>query len=232
MQTYQRALEIADSLQKSDPSVRDTAFNLALLNYRIGSLASDTHESNYARKHLEQAYGLARKIAGRDHSNADVESLLGVSLNSLARLDLDQGNWRMAETYLTEARRHLRTANYRPGLSANLIALASVHRSLNMPDRALAVAKEWAALVHGKPEGLVEVARFLASMIPVAEASERDSLATVAVRTLEEARASGWTDATEACHDARLDPLRHREDFQRLVASLLDVSFPADPFAR
>ena len=55
-------------------------------------------------------------------------------------------------------------------------------------------------------------------------------LAAEAVQTLKQAVDAGWTDAQRTNRDNDLASLRHREDFRRLVATLFDSSFPADPF--
>jgi hypothetical protein len=41
--------------------------------------------------------------------------------------------------------------------------------------------------------------------------------------------AAGWNDVARMRHDPHLDPLRNRPDFQALI---LDLAFPADPFAQ
>jgi hypothetical protein len=50
-----------------------------------------------------------------------------------------------------------------------------------------------------------------------------------AMRWLRDAVASGFRDQAHMRTDTDLDPLRRRPDFQRLM---LDLAFPADPFAR
>jgi hypothetical protein len=49
-----------------------------------------------------------------------------------------------------------------------------------------------------------------------------------AMAALHRAVDAGWTDVAHMKHDTDLDPLRSRPDFQGL---LLDLAFPADPFA-
>ena len=51
------------------------------------------------------------------------------------------------------------------------------------------------------------------------------------MRTLKQAIAAGWNDAKLTGRDPDLDPIRGREDFRRLLDELLDLAFPADPFA-
>jgi hypothetical protein len=53
----------------------------------------------------------------------------------------------------------------------------------------------------------------------------------LAVDVLRGAIAAGWRDAAHTSHDPDLIPLHDRNDFRRLLAELLEVSFPADPFA-
>ncbi len=82
------------------------------------------------------------------------------------------------------------------------------------------------------PNDFYDVTCALALIIPVMPAEERQVLAAEAVQTLKQAVDAGWTDAQRTNRDNDLASLRHREDFRRLVATLFDSSFPADPFAR
>jgi hypothetical protein len=54
-------------------------------------------------------------------------------------------------------------------------------------------------------------------------------LADQAMADLRRAAAMGWRDLAYCRYEPALAPLRGREDFRLL---LLDLAFPADPFAR
>jgi len=60
------------------------------------------------------------------------------------------------------------------------------------------------------------------------ERSEGERYGELAMAALREAISAGYRDVTEMRRDTKLDPLRSRSDFQAL---LLDLAFPADPFA-
>jgi hypothetical protein len=65
--------------------------------------------------------------------------------------------------------------------------------------------------------------------LPADQARQRQAAAADrAMAALRRAVAAGWNDVEQMKHDPNLDPLRARPDFQAL---LLDLSFPADPFA-
>ncbi|HEY1860927.1 MAG TPA: hypothetical protein VGG61_11260, partial [Gemmataceae bacterium] len=53
-----------------------------------------------------------------------------------------------------------------------------------------------------------------------AEKAERDKYADLIVETLRQARAKGFKDAERMRKDAELDPVRQREDFQKLLSEL------------
>jgi eukaryotic-like serine/threonine-protein kinase len=114
-------------------------------------------------------------------------------------------------------------------LRTHLLYLSRTHRELGRTDESLKAARELATLARGKPSELYNAACALASIIPRAEENARQALAVEAVGTLREAIAAGWKDAAEARRDQELDSLRGRDDFRLL---LLDLAFPADPFAR
>src|SRR5262249_14306327 len=69
----------------------------------------------------------------------------------------------------------------------------------------------------------------LALMVPIAAPDRRESLASQAVETLRRSFAAGYSNAENLRFDPDLDALRHRDDFRGL---LLDLAFPAEPFAR
>jgi hypothetical protein len=61
------------------------------------------------------------------------------------------------------------------------------------------------------------------------EEAERRRYAELAMRALRQAVACGKTDLALFQRVPALDPLRSRADFRAL---LMDLAFPADPFAR
>ncbi len=73
----------------------------------------------------------------------------------------------------------------------------------------------------------------IARCVPIErDTPAKEAVAAEAVTTLRAAIAAGWNNALHTNRDPDLAPLRDREDFRRLVAELLDRSFPTDPFAR
>jgi hypothetical protein len=124
-------------------------------------------------------------------------------------------------------------------LSRNDRALAEALRKLGRPAEAAAVALERQALWPDDPVELYDAACELALCVPLVEAgraapsaagrAERRRYADQAMAALVQAVRSGFKDLALLKTDPDLDPLRPRPDFQLLV---LDVAFPADPFAR
>ena len=55
---------------------------------------------------------------------------------------------------------------------------------------------------------------------------------TTRSRALRRAVAAGWKQLAHMKADSDLDPIRSRPDFQMLMLDMLDLDFPADPFAR
>jgi tetratricopeptide (TPR) repeat protein len=67
------------------------------------------------------------------------------------------------------------------------------------------------------------------SGVPTDAGSDTRAAADAAMATLRRAVAAGWRDLTRLIADPGLAPIRSRPDFQLLV---MDLAFPADPFAR
>ncbi len=73
----------------------------------------------------------------------------------------------------------------------------------------------------------------LALCISIApDEASKQALAAEAITTLRTAIAAGWSDAAQTSRDPDLNPLRHRDDFRRLLDEMFDRTFPSDPFRR
>jgi hypothetical protein len=135
---------------------------------------------------------------------------------------------------------HPETANYRAGLAENHLNRGLARRALGEPAGAAAAIRQAVALFDAQTSLSGEY-RFLwacshAALAGLAgqagsggPAEEEPSEAERAMALLHQAIAMGYSAAEEYRTADALDPLRDRDDFRLL---LLDLAFPADPFAR
>ena len=130
--------------------------------------------------------------------------------------------------------------DYRASLADGLRRLARLKRDAGDAAGAAADARRAVALLEGLPArddrqwfSLACARATLAAAAgragPVPSAAEAPRLADRAIDDLRHAAAMGYRSPAAYRHEPALAPLRGRDDFRLL---LLDLAFPADPFAR
>ena len=174
-----------------------------------------------------RAAGLAMELAttfrrlGHSREAGDFEDRGLAAYESLVKDHPDEPRLRRL---LAESLLHRGLARRREGDPAG--AAADVRRSLRLREgAAVRTAEEWfrTACCHA---ALASLAGCEGSSIPADGAS---SLAESAMTELRRAVAMGYRNADAFRTEDSLDPLRGRDDFRLL---LLDLAFPAEPFAR
>jgi tetratricopeptide (TPR) repeat protein len=125
----------------------------------------------------------------------------------------------------------------KPGHGLARVALDASLKLLRLETRARAPA-----LVNGPPPRAVDFfnlacAHALCASRPVGEKkpSPPESVdpevhASQAMAALKRAVDAGWSDGARMARDPDLDSIRSREDFRELLLTLLDRTFPTDPF--
>jgi tetratricopeptide (TPR) repeat protein len=149
-----------------------------------------------------------------------------------AAIERHGGAYRRA---ITAAQQALRA---KPGYRLAREALDSSLRLLRQDTRALAPA-----LVSDPPPGAVDYfnlacAQALCAARPVGEhkssppgPTDQEAHADEAMAALKRAIDAGWSDAARIARDPDLESLRSRADFRELLRTLLDRTFPTDPFS-
>src|SRR5262249_52430452 len=156
----------------------------------------------------------------------------------LAILQQMQENWAAAKRLLLEGRPHhlaalkanSRHPSYQQFYHRHLMVLAAAHAGLLEPQDALRTAETrqdvgWDALADA-----YYAACFLSLCVPIVakhdklDATQRKEAAQLygdaAMKLLRDAVSKGYKDLAHMKKDADLDPLRQREDFQKLIAEL------------
>ncbi len=157
---------------------------------------------------------------------------------NLALLHQQQGNWAAAKRLLLEGRPHHLAAlkanprhpTYRQFYRNHLDVLTEVHAGLLEQEDAVRTAETCRDLGWNAPADAYDAACFLSRCIPIVAKhdklndKQREAAAQfygdAAMKLLREAVSKGYKDVPHMKKDTDLDPLRQREDFQKLVAEL------------
>ncbi len=168
----------------------------------------------------------------------DLRNDLAGTCASLAINHLQQGNWAAAKRLLLESRPHHLAAlkanprhpTYRQFYRNHLGLLTEDHAGLLEPEEAVRTAKTRRDLGWNAPADAYDAACFLSGCIPIVakhdklDEKQRKEAARFygdqAIRLLCDAVNKGYQDAAHLKKDTDFDPLRQREDFQKLVAQL------------
>ncbi len=245
---YRQGLAIYRKLADDHPAVTGFFDFLASGHHNLGLLLQETGKPAAAEAEYRQALALSRKLAD-DHPNVQAYTYsaantggtgLSVALRRLGRpaearelcdqviaacevVAKDQPERVGFRSILAES--HLNRSLARRALSDPVGAAADARRAVAVYDALPSRSGEiWflSACAHAALAGLADQD---GSGVSAAEAAGE---AETAVAMLHKAVAMGYRIAAAyRTHDA-LDPLRDREDFRLL---LLDLAFPAEPFA-
>ena len=156
----------------------------------------------------------------------------------LATLHQKQWNWAAAKRLLLEGRPHhlaalkanSRHPSYRQFYHRHLAVLAAAHAGLLEPQDALRTAETRRDVGWDAPADAYYAACFLSPCVPIVarhdklDATQRKEAAQLygdaAMKLLRDAVSKGYKGVAHMKKDTDLDPLRQREDYQKLVAEL------------
>ncbi len=244
--SYHRMITVYEKLVANFPDRPDYRHLLAMGHHDLGEVLAETGHPAAAEQAFRASLELKRGLARASPDVPDYRSGLGTGLATLGRhlVDHDQ---------LAEGRRVLEEA-----IAEHRIALAKVpsnplyrgdaRKAAEALGRILsrsgdhAGLSRLAALIPAHPSADAEydhfAARILSQSVPLALADRALSLesrhalasqyAADALAALGEAIRKGDRDFRHFQSDPDLAPLKGRDDFGRL---LMDLAFPADPFA-
>ena len=157
---------------------------------------------------------------------------------NLAILHQQQGNWAAAKRLLLEGRPHHLAAlkanprhpTYRQFYRNHLNVLTEVHAGLLEQEDAVRTAETCRDLGWNAPADAYDAACFLSQCIPIVakhdklDDKQRKEAAQfygdAAMKLLRDAVSKGYKDVAHMKKDTDLDPLRQRDDFQKLIAEL------------
>jgi serine/threonine protein kinase len=236
---YDQAVNILKQLAADFPSRPEFRQNLAQSHgNRGGFLMNVTGRLKEAEKDYDQTLSIQKQLVAEFPNQPDLRNELAGTYVNMAILHRRQGNWAAAKGRLLEGRPHhlavlkanLRNPTYRQYYRNHLMVLATVHAGLVEQEDALRTAETYRDLGWNAPADAYDAACFLSLCIPIVARHDKlddkqRKVATqfygdAAMKLLRDAVSKGWNDAAHMKKDTDLDPLRKREDFQKLVAEL------------
>jgi eukaryotic-like serine/threonine-protein kinase len=245
---YRQAVALYQKLADDNLAVTQFQAGLAGGHMNLGVLLSSTDRPSEAETEYRKALALFQKLADAEPGNPGWRRAVAMSLNNLADLDNDAGRFDAAIARLKEscaiherlAHDHPTLSDYRSGLAFALTGLGRAHHRAGRSAQAVDPLRRAIALRDAIPnlnfDARYDLARDHGLLASIAtdhrsgpSAGFAASEADRAMAVLRIAVAAGYRDAAGLRTDPDLAPLRDRPDFRLL---LLDLSFPAEPFAR
>jgi tetratricopeptide (TPR) repeat protein len=236
----QRGLEIAERLAADNPSIAYYHSLVAGCLIKLGWLLGKLGRTPEALAAFARSVDIAEGLVADEPSSDWRRSLLAQCLTQNGNLLLGAG--RPADA-LPQLRRSVEiqdaVVRAHPELIGNVSSLASCVRGLGRAEAGAGRTREARdafaraseidlSLADKYPACRYNLACSLALMLPVVPPARRDDLARRAMDALKRSWADGGTSLASVKDDHDLDSLRDRPDFREF---LLDMAFPADPFA-
>jgi serine/threonine protein kinase len=235
---YDQALSIEKQLAADFPSRPEFRQHLAMCHDSRGNLLSDTGRLKEAEQDYDQALSLRKQLVAEFPNQPDLRNDLAGSCVNLALLHLRQGHSATAKGLLLQGRPHHvaalkaspRHPTYRQFYRTHLNVLTTVHAGLLEQEDAVRTAEARRDLGWNGPADAYGAACDLSRCIPIV--AKHDKLGDTqrkeaaqfygdaAMKLLREAVSKGFKDVVHMKKDTDLDPLRTRDDFQKLVAEL------------
>jgi eukaryotic-like serine/threonine-protein kinase len=239
-----------EKLVADDPSILDFRSSLAGAHDELGNLLARNGQPEAALRSYEAAQMIREALVTESSSVTNLQQGLATTYNNLGRLKRDVGrldeavgSYRKAHAILEKlAGDHPDVYHYQNTLGYTCRGLARVSAQLGRADEAQGWLNQAAAIdqrfADTYPLSRYNLACDLALGVPLVGQSGggRDDAAAArsreragrAMEALRRAIAQGYTFSAIISRDADLDSLRPRPDFHLLM---LDLTFPADPFA-
>jgi tetratricopeptide (TPR) repeat protein len=237
-QDYDQAVSLLTKLLADFPSRLEIRQDLATIHNNRGSLLRDTGRLHEAEQDYDLALNLRKQLAAEFPNQPDLRNELAGTCANLAALHERQENWTAAKQLLLEARPHHlaalkandRDPGYRQFYRSHLSLLAAAQAGLMEQDDAVTTAEMCRDVGWDAPADAYYAACALSQCVPiVAKQKKLDDkqreqavqfYAVAAMKFLHDAVSKGFKDVPHMKKDTDLDPLRQREDFQKLLTEL------------
>jgi serine/threonine-protein kinase len=245
LKAYQAALAVRQGLADDHPAVTDFQTVLSDCHHNIGLVLSATGQPGEALVAHRAARGIRQKLAAANLAVTDFQSELAKSHSEIGKLLARKGLWDEAAASYGQARairQKLADANPTVSLFQRELANSCSHSGIlqrrdGQPADAVASFRQAIAMLERIPTrspvdhyGLACYHALLAGVATEAgsglTAAEGRNAADRAMAALRQAIAGGLRNVDHIRLDTDLDPLRQREDFQKLMRELEEKKTP------
>ncbi len=235
---FDQAVRILKQLAAEFPSRPEFRGGLAMSYTRRGALLNDTGRLKEAEQDYGQALSINKQLAADSPNQPDLRNELAATYVNLAALHQVQEDLVAAKQLLLEARPHHlaalkaspRNSIYRQFYGINLTNLTGIYAGLLEQENAVRTAETRRDVGWNPPADAYAAACMLSGNIPFQakhgnlDPKQRQQAVRfygdAAMKFLRDAVSKGYKDVAKMKKDTDLDPLRQREDFQKLVAEL------------
>src|SRR5262249_10572085 len=235
---YVQALTIQKQLAADFPTRPEFRRELARSHLNRGIVLLTTGRLRDAGPEFDQALTIFKQLAADFPDQPDMRSQLASTYGNLATLQRQQGNWAAAKELLLQGRPHLLAAlkanprhpTYRQYYRDHLNVLTTVYAGLLEQGEAVRTAEACRDLGWNAPVDAYDGACGLSRCVRIVakhdklDAMQRKEAARfygdAAMKLLRDAVSKGYKDVAHMKKDIDLDPLRQREDYQKLVGDL------------
>jgi len=237
-EAYAAALALQQQLAADFPMRPEFRQDLARSHNDLGFLLFTTDRPREAEEAFAAALSLRKQTAAELPNQPEVHNDLAGTCVNLAILHLKQRDFQAARAYLDEAVPHHQSALkakprqpvYRQFYRNNLIVLIQANAGLGDTEGAKQAAQTLCDLGWNPPGDAYDASRYLSLCIPIIQKNDqttkdaRDVQASFygdeAMNMLRNAVARGWKNTDLMKNETDLNPLRAREEFQKLLAEL------------
>jgi serine/threonine-protein kinase len=241
---YRAALALQKALAAEYPAVPQYRLELARTHGNLGALLKDMGRLKEAEASLREALDLYKPLAADFPGVPGYKAELANILEGLAELARGRKDYPAARRLLGDAEPYLHKALeanprdpfYRGVLRECRRELAATLLDLGEHAGAAAAAADLARVAYEPAGDAYKASAFLSRCVPLAEKdtklpeAKRKELAKSygdrALEALRQAVAKGYKDAAQMKKDPALDPLRGRDDFQKLLAEVEAAAKP------
>jgi tetratricopeptide (TPR) repeat protein/tRNA A-37 threonylcarbamoyl transferase component Bud32 len=241
---FDQAVSILKQLSAEFPNRPEFRQELANSHNSRASLQYIRGRLKEAEKDSNEALSIQRQLSARFPNRPDMRNELAISCVNLAILHLRQGNSAAAKRLLLEGRPHHlavlkanpRDPTYRRFYRNHLSVLTEVHAGLLEQQDAVRTAETRRDVGWNAPADAYDAARFLGRCVLIVvkhdklDDKQRQEAAQfygdAAMKLLRDAVSKGFKGVAHMKKNTDLDPLRQREDFQKLVAHLEGKGLP------
>jgi serine/threonine-protein kinase len=235
---YLEAIRERKQLTLDFPTRSDFRQDLATSQNDLGSLLADLGRFQEAEATYAEALALRRQLAADFPNMPDNHNFLAGTLVNMAGMCVRTADYSRARTLLAEALPHHQKAlqtnpkhpTYRQFYRVHLNTLVHCCAGIDDQTAALEAAQKLRDLGWNRAGDAYDAACALARCIAQVEKDKRGTkeerasqlrfYADQAMAMLRDAAAKGFKNAAHMKKDTDLDPLRQREDFQKLLAEL------------